>query len=373
MFKHIEQLEKRQCLAIMGPSVPLNLPPQESIYLPIPIDIELKSLYEGYKDGGINAIEMKSLILSTKDNNYINRFEILQLNTYISNADMADHVRYLSNAVINGHETNDLFAGNSVDISIFSYNTVDILIDKWFNGKDLPKWYESDLNYEKVNGDLFVEGVSPSDAKQGIIGDCYFITALGAVAQNNPSVVENYFFEISDRLWVVRFYDNALVPHYVTVNDELPFDNNKNSMFAYYGKSDNTDGELWPALLEKAYVQAGQNRLIRNGNNSYHNINIGDSSRVILHMIGELPDRTKGATKQEHIDFLNNNTPIVISYNYHTYTFESYNPDTDKFFLRNPWGHSHIEETWEILIEREIVGDRMGGYVIDISAFNPIS
>jgi len=371
---YIENLEYRRCFSVMGPSPSAELQLEESIPLLPPIDVELQSLYMQYSADGVDATEMKSLILFTKDNDYIDRFEILQLKNYITDAEMKDHVRYLSDAIVNGHETNDLFAGNPINIESFNFSTVDILIDKWFNGKDLPKWYNSTPYYAEVEGQLFVDGIKPSDARQGDVGDCYFITALNALSQTAPKIIENFFIEISHNVWAVRFFDNAGEAHYVTVNNEFAINRSREHLFAHFGglNADDISNELWPALIEKAYVQVSQNKLIRNGSNTYNDIALGDSGRALLHLTNKEPLRIKGIGKQAYIDYIQQNKPITVSHNAqrHTYTIESYNAEEDKFFLRNPWQHSHIYATWEELEAIPIVGSAFGGYVFDINAEN---
>lgn len=359
----LERLEARECFAVDYPTTPM---PEEHVSSSLELfpdtvvaDAALDAKYADYNTDGISFTEMKDLLISSEnDDGFYDRFEILQLKRYVRLGSLPDYVEYLAGAVVNGH-----FA-NAADATTSS------LVDKWFNGKDLP---EARSEYQRVQGELFVDGPSPEEAKQGVADDCYFITALGAVAQNCPEIIVNMFHEVEDRLWVVRFYDGRDKVHYVTVNDELPV-SGKNRVYADFGgvDADDPNNELWAALAEKAYAQAGQNEFIRNRENAYTGINIGDSSWALKNISGQEEIRIKGASKEAHIALLAENKPITISYKHHTYTFESYDPVTDKFFLRNPYQRSHIEATWEELEALPIVSPAHGGYVFDLSPNAPI-
>lgn len=66
--------------------------------------------------------------------------------------------------------------------------------------------------------------------------------------------------------------------------------------------------------------------------NDYTNIEWGDSARAIYHITMQKMAIIKGDVKDKYIAYLNLNIPIVISYQNHTYTFESYSIENDKFF-----------------------------------------
>ena len=362
----IESLEKRQCLTY-GPMPIDPILPSEQLFSDNTVaDFDLEILYQSYNVDDIDFKEMRELISSTADEGYTDRFEYLQLQRYLRLSDMPEYVRYFADATLNGHyATSD---------TIF-FKDPQPLLDKWFNGKDLPDTPGSSYPYVEVQGQLFVDGITPDDPEQGSIGDCYFITALGAVAQNCPEAIESMILEVDENIWVVRFYDNIGDKQFVTVNNQLPYypdnwnPNNKQSAFADWGNNPNDpSNELWPALIEKAYAQAATNRLIRNRVNSYESIEVGDSSRALRHISGQTEIRIKGIGKQGYVGYLEQNKPITISYQNHTYTFEYFNSEEDKFFLRNPYGNNHIYMTWEELSALPIVGDRYGGYVFDISA-----
>lgn len=82
------------------------------------------------------------------------------------------------------------------------------------------------------------------DIKQKITGDCYFLSALGAIVYSHPEIIKNSIKDNQDGTVTVRFYDNRsehLKPCYYTIDKRIP-DN--------LSSSENT----WAALMEKAYI-----------------------------------------------------------------------------------------------------------------------
>ena len=362
----IEYLEPKYYCSVgnmMGPVSPYQTNSTPLFSETAVVDFDLDSIYQrAISDNELTASEIKEVILDTTDDSIVDRFEFLQLKRYVRNITSTDHVSYLARAVVDGHATN----GNIGNLNMWDgADKIFKLLDKWFNGKDLPK--ASGLTYVAVSGRLFVDWISPTDAKQGSLNDCYFITAIGSIAHNSPGTIEAMFCEIEKNVWVVGFYNNAGTKHFVTVNNELP-SINKDSVFASFGSdSENANNELWPALLEKAYVQVSQNWGFRSLTiNNYANIEWGDSSRAIFHITSQRMMIIKGDVKDQYISSLLANIPIAIAYKNHTYAFESYDVVEDKFFLRNPYQTKHITLSWEALKTAGIVGDGRGGYIVNI-------
>ena len=336
----IEKLEKKEYLH-SGPVLPdyisdaIELFPDTAI-----VDTDLEAAYQSCASDGLDFVETRDLFAATSDNGFTGRFEYLQLQRYIKLSEMPEYVNYLSN----------------VALDTILFNDPEPIIDIVFNGKDLPS---TSYSYIEVEGQLFVDGITQEDPKQGRLNDCYFITALGATAQNNPQLISNMITEVDTNIWVVRYYNNAGKKLFVTVNNELP-NVARSSVFADW------NGELWPSLLEKAYAQVAPDELIRNRPNAYTSIEWGDSSKALRHITGQEGIRIKGIGKQGYIDYLENNQPIMISYQHHSYTFEYYNQLEDKFFLRNPYQYFHNYASWETLSEAPMVGNYYGGYVVEL-------
>ena len=350
---NFETLEKRFCLDSYGPVPQEPVPPSTPLWTDSSVvEHTLESKFQEYNVDGISFSEMKDILNESIEDNYFNRFERLQIERYVRIGDMPDYVNYLSNAVIED------FMELGVDADL---NTI---VDKWFNGKDLPATPNQYIVHETMEGELFIDGISSEDIKQGALDDCYFLTALGAVAYTSPETIENMITEVEPNIWVVKIHDQISrggETFYVTVNNELAV--NVHSRNSWYANVDS--GELWVGLIEKAYVQMHQNIRTDLGN-AYENIGWGDPGRAFEYITNQERITTKGMSEQGHIDYLDQNIPIAVTYNRHTYHFESYNPETEQFFLRNPYGRNHIVETWEELEEREIVSPRHGGFIIDV-------
>lgn len=93
-----------------------------------------------------------------------------------------------------------------------------------------------------------------NDLQQGLVGDCFLLASLGGIANKQPDVLENAIQDNKDGTYTVRFYEKIMgapFPVYETVNNLLPVDKNGNLTYAKQGDN----GELWPAIVEKAWAQ----------------------------------------------------------------------------------------------------------------------
>ncbi len=144
----------------------------------------------------------------------------------------------------------------------------------------------ADAQYTHVDGDATVVGegdgtaVHPSDVDQGGLADCFLMSAIGAISQQNPSIIENAVVDNGDGTYTVTFYEPN--PHAfwevwaddyrtvrVTVTDEFPT-RDGNPIFAQPGDGTGDHRELWPMIVEKAYAQwKGGYDDIANGGSAY--------------------------------------------------------------------------------------------------------
>jgi hypothetical protein len=151
------------------------------------------------------------------------------------------------------------------------------LVDKWFEGDNLPLvWYRG-ATYEQAQGSLFgPNGPQAGDVAQGRAADCYFLSALGEAALKSPRAVKDMFTDDGGGIYTVRFFQlNAAgtwVADYVTVNSLLPMHGNDKFVYAntaFGGQPStlsNPNNILWVALAEKAYAQlAAEGRSRGNG------------------------------------------------------------------------------------------------------------
>ncbi|TKR80373.1 hypothetical protein L596_014456 [Steinernema carpocapsae] len=108
------------------------------------------------------------------------------------------------------------------------------------------------------NPKLFVEGASPNDVAQGILGNCWFVSACSALTHND-AMLAKVIPEADDQEWgddklysgIFRFcfwrFGEWIE---VVVDDLLPTKNGK-LLFA----RSKTPNEFWSALLEKAFAK----------------------------------------------------------------------------------------------------------------------
>ena len=162
--------------------------------------------------------------------------------------------------------------------------------------------------YRSAAGSLFPHTPSHTDEYQGELGDCYFISALGTLADSNPAAVQNMFIDNGDGTFTVRFYtgtygtiynysdgsisagftNNIGTADYVTVDRMLPTGTTGILAYADYGASyANTANSLWIPLAEKAYAQWNQTgKEGRDGQNAYASIQGGWMATVDAQVLG---------------------------------------------------------------------------------------
>ena len=114
--------------------------------------------------------------------------------------------------MVNGNAANATYQGQPLgNLAVGSSATqLNDLIDKWFFGTDLPTLCDTSLVYTSTAGSLFPHTPSHTDEYQGELGDCYFISALGTLADSNPAAVENMFINNGDGTYTVRFYTGTV-------------------------------------------------------------------------------------------------------------------------------------------------------------------
>jgi hypothetical protein len=348
-----------------------------------PIDLGLSRLYKYYyRDNELSRNEMVAILNNARDRQRIDAIEFNDLKNIISESNMPDYVRYFANVVVNGSPANNFFNGRPLG-NLFagaSQRHMSNLINKWFMGKDHPtiNAWKNNTSYQYVVGGLFVDGPSLKDIDQGGLGDCYLINALGAVAHSDPSAIDNMFIYNGDNTWTVRFInhrDNQ--SHYVTVDRYLPVNKfTGQARFASFGGNyRNPNNELWVSLAEKAYVQVSQIPGFRLNSkqvvNDYRNISGGFNSWAVHHIIGVRPQGMRVNNELSVIRNINQDKPMVIAIGNHAYTISSYNPQTRKFHIHNPWGHTHLELTWYEMRVRGITNKV--AYVVNAKLSRPIS
>ena len=256
------------------------------------------------------------------------------------------------------------------------------LIDKWFLGTDLPALTSNSFTYKTASGSLFPVTPSHNDEFQGELGDCYFISSLGSIADRNPMAIENMFINNGDGTYTVRFYGLRITTptapqrgftsagrDYVTVNLSLPTCNGV-LVYADYGFSaSNPSNSLWIPLAEKAYAQWNETgKEGRTGTNTYSDIQGGWMATVDAQVLGTnaVDYGVTSSTEQAAINALTANNAVTIGtdtssnsndslsyglFGCHAYAMIGYNASTSLFTLYNPWGFDQpIALTWSDLV-----------------------
>ena len=115
-----------------------------------------------------------------------------------------------------------------------------------FRNPELPKKDAQQLTFTPVEGTLFVDGVSANDVKHGFAGNTMVTALLASIAEQNPQVIENMITDHGDGTYTVHFkgIGDVIVDGTLPTLDGQP-------VFAQV-----PNGELWVAVIEKAYAQA---------------------------------------------------------------------------------------------------------------------
>ena len=212
-------------------------------------------------------------------------------------------------------------------------------------------------SWVRLNGPLWgANGPSPADVGQTVLGDCYFLASVAALARSNPSLVQRMIHANPDGTYTVQFGDGSRV----TVDSTVPLDTTR------YGSYEDTTAwgagtPTWAAILEKAYAvrQGGDYNAIANGGlatnvlpelagPAYRSVaappNTGDTTLVqalvpyaqqhnIPAVVGTWDPNADNAPS--------NATDILTQYHLvggHAYYVTGYDPSTGLVHLGNPWG-----------------------------------
>ncbi len=313
------------------------------------------------RDGQLNRKDMLAILRTSRDGGSVNGGELKDLQIIVSNTSrftVKNYIRVLSNKVVNGNVANQTYQGGRLgNLSADSSSThLDKLIGKWFLGKDRPTTGPG-YTHRQASGSLFRNGVSYKDIEQGLVGDCYFLASLGAVARRTASTIQNMFVDNGDNTYTVRFYNNG-VADYVTVDKYLPTDASKRFVYASYGNSSSSSrNELWVALAEKAYAQLNQSGWIgQDNNNSYRGIESGLGYYAMRHITGRsttygyTPSGLGSSNFTAMVNAFKDGKSVTVGTKAfsqasnlvpgHEYIVVDYNSSTRKLKLFNPWGVS---------------------------------
>lgn len=280
------------------------------------------------------------------------------------------------NALVNGNALNATWTGGATATTKLGNLAVGTsaaafadLIGKWFLGTDLPSWSTSTATTWTARGgpDFTLAGPQSAEVKQGGIGDCYLIAAILDVAQDQPGVIQSMFTDNGNGTLGVRMYGYDGKPVYFTIDAELPSTGRT---------ATTTDGSLWVALLEKAFVS--WRALEGSAAYTYDGIAAGWDEGLVALTGKSTTDYVSGwsksqkdwdtSVKQAVITALTANEEVLFGsfiddkdagngktdlVSDHMFAVIGYDTKTGDFILRNPWGAAG-GSSWNGVFEQSI-------------------
>ncbi len=256
------------------------------------------------RDGILTRDDMIGIFnaVAQQDSTGLTSTQLSDLTTLVNNSGvlgMPADVANLASKVVGYNLANMHFQGQTLlpsgQLEIGATATqLNDLVAKWFLGEDLPAAVDGSgttYPYALASGSLFGPG-GPSnlDVVQGDIADSFLLSPLAEAALRSPSLIATMFTNNGDGTYTVRFFQpvgNTLVPDYVTVNLELPYNGPGWFVFANAGQPiSNPNNVLWVALAEKAYAQLSEET---GSANSYASLNGGAGSLAMEQIRGLAP------------------------------------------------------------------------------------
>ena len=336
---------------------------------------ELEALLRGAGTNGVTAQELADL-----------RTIATQLSPYLDATSRA-YTQYIYNAVVNGNTANQWWTGGaSARVSLGDLSAgsallqMNRLVDKWFDGLDLPTNFVGGdtaasassltFSYGVMTGSLFENDVSFSDINQGQAGTCYFLAACATLANSQPQFIRDMFRDNGDGTYGVRFYSATGNELWVTVNQSVPV--LSGGRLALAGNAARSlAGEMWVALAEKAYAQANETGAFRRQvtANSYSQIE-GGLEEALRNISGRSTTTYSASYSNQGWTTASNNLTSWNTYESiaiaavnagrslwlgsfgntydssgkrnlvsgHAFAITGYNATTRRFIIANPWG-----------------------------------
>ena len=254
-----------------------------------------------------------------------------------------------------------------------------------------------DLPFQRFNGPLFSDGVSPIDVRQGRFSDCYLMAAVSAVAAVRPHDIESILHDNGDGSFNGNFYSpdksfevytEEVAPlvrseESIIVDADFPIAAREEVAYPFnagelvYGRAREiapNEYELWPVVLEKmlAIRQSRRSKLPEDTYAAIHQYGFtGDSGSIMSALTGMHTERlgVQGVHMNDvYLRLATNfslNYPTVINtysnhskyqdsglhgdHNYVMLEVDDYPEDGGLFRVKiyNPWGYSEPDEPWE--------------------------
>lgn len=243
----------------------------------------------------------------------------------------------------------------------------------------------ADAKYGTIkNAELFgASGPSLRDIKQGGIGDCYFLAAVGSVVAENPEAIKDMIRDNKDGTYSVRFYHKG-EPVWIHVDGQLPVDSKGNPVYAKGADSDGDKKlELWVPLMEKAYAKFKDTYSTDKVETGYSEIDHGGHCDTVMEALtGKEASRKtwKGSADQladrlaavDDGQLVSIGTKDGVSDGWagpHAYTvLDTYEKDGETYVvLRNPWGFGEPDSADHMDNERD------GIFTVTIDELNSVT
>ncbi len=331
--------------------------------------VKIVALADYLRDGYISRNDMLD-IFAKGTASYKSATEpvIASFQTLINNASTVGMPGYVQNlagktlatangllqGMLKGMQQDDPQAYPYFDSHQYIYLAQDIAqeIDNWFLGMDHPddsfansKGQTVTPAYQVVDLPLYNPSTGTpayQDVAQQNLPDCWLTASLAEVAARHPSDIMNMIIDNGDNTYTVRFYNNG-TPDYVTVDNMLPDQS--------FGFSDRPQGNLWAALVEKAYAQENASGWVSSNHpyvDSYAALSNGDPQWALTAITGQNVPTYSTVNSTSVMDaYYEGNFVVLCTGNNpgssqvdpnHCYALLSYNGATSSFTLFNPWG-----------------------------------
>jgi len=130
------------------------------------------------------------------------------------------------------------------------------------------KWVEEKVTWKRLS-EVYPKntlwgktGAKPDDTQQGLLGDCYFISAAAAIAEEPERIKKNFLTAEKNAagVYAVTLYPIG-IPQTVLVDDVFPFDEKNQLVMGNIGE----DSALWGPILEKAFAKVAGNYEMASG------------------------------------------------------------------------------------------------------------
>lgn len=117
--------------------------------------------------------------------------------------------------------------------------------------------------------------IDANDIQQGLLGDCYFLSCLSAIAEDPERIKRIFITQETNEagIYAVQLYING-EPRVVVVDDYFPY-NEAKGKWAFSRPSESN--EIWVLILEKAWAKVY---------GSYSRIEVGDCGEAMAPLTG---------------------------------------------------------------------------------------